>query len=114
MRARRLLAGILSITVLLTGCMTMRPVELSPGEGLTGKVAPNDIVRVWTRDGRTLDLHVTAVEPDALVGKEQRVPIKDIARLERQRVNWTVTTLIIVGVAALTMTGIALTSSPAY
>jgi hypothetical protein len=100
----------------LMGCQTMRPVDLTTSEPLITKVEPNDLVRVWMRDGRTLDLKLSAVEADALVSGEQRLPLKDILRLERRGIAWTRTTLLLVGIAGLAVVGYALTQpmAPAW
>jgi len=75
-------------------------------------MAPGDHVRVWVRDGRKLDLQLTAVEPDALVSGEQRIPLKDIERVERRQINWTRTTLLLVGMGLAAAIGVAAASSP--
>ncbi|HUD26349.1 MAG TPA: hypothetical protein VMQ45_11710 [Burkholderiaceae bacterium] len=102
MGVRHVLIAIMCIVVSLTGCRTMRPVDLAGKEPLIAKVGPNDFVRVWMRDGRTLDLQLTAVEPDALVSGAQRLPLADIERVERRDISWTRTTLLLVAIAVVT------------
>lgn len=98
MTVRRALIAMACITTVLTGCQTMRPVDLSSGQPLIARLAPNDHVRLWTRDGRILDLQVTAVEADALVSGEQRIPLKDVERLERRSFSWTRNALLLAGI----------------
>jgi hypothetical protein len=57
-------------------------------------------------------LKVTGVESDALVSGEQRVAMKDIARLERRSINWTLTTLLAVGLLGVAVLAVALTTKP--
>jgi hypothetical protein len=116
MSIRRVIIALICITIPLTGCQTMRPVDLATGQPLIAKVQPNDFVRVWMRDGRTLDLTLSAVEADALVSGEQRLPLKDVVRLERRDIAWTRTILLVVGIAAVAVVGYALTQpmAPAW
>ena len=111
MKARCAVTAIVCVAVFVTGCQTMRPVEVAGPEPLGARVAPNDFVRVWMRDGRTLDLRLTAVEADALVAGEQRIPLKDVQRLERGGFSWVRTTLLVVGLAAVVF-GILVATSP--
>jgi hypothetical protein len=111
MNVRSVLMAILCLTTALTGCQTMRPVNLAGDQPIIAKLAPNDFVRVWMHDGRTLDLQVSAVEADALISGEQRIPLKDIDRLERRGISWTRTTLLILGIGALIVLGLAIEAS---
>ena len=111
MSARQALITILCVLLPLVGCQTMQPVDLSGQEPLIARVAPHDHVRVWMRDGRTLDLQLTAVEPDALVSGERRLPLKDIERIERREISWTRTTLLLVGIGVVTFVAAAATAA---
>lgn len=92
---RRLGANLLSLALsaaLASGCTTMRPVPPTAG-GFQESIRPGDKVRIVTHDGTEVQLTVTAVTSDALVGepphgllqKSRRitVPFSDIARIER-------------------------------
>jgi len=117
LKIRNLVICIVGITMLLSGCQSMRPVDLSGNEPLIAKVRTGDHVRIWMRDGRKLDLQLTAVEPDALVSGEQRVPLKDVERIERRQINWTRTTMLLVGlglVAAVVAVAVAAASRPVF
>jgi hypothetical protein len=111
MGLREAIIAVICIVMPLTGCQTMRPVDLAGSRPLVAQVKPDEVVRVWLRDGRTLELRVSAVEPDALVGGAQRIPLKDIERLERRDFSWTRTTLLVVGILALAF-GILIATQP--
>lgn len=111
MKARRILITILCVALSQGGCQTMRPVDLSAKEPLIARVGPSDHVRVWMRDGRTLDLQLTAVEPDALVSGDQRLPVTDIERVERREFSWSRTTLLVVGIGVVTFIAAAATAA---
>jgi hypothetical protein len=53
----------------------MKSVEISSDKPITAAPAPNDFVRVFMRDGRVIEVWLSAVEADALVSGEQRLPI---------------------------------------
>ena len=59
---------------LASGCTTMRPVPSTPG-GYQESIRPGDRLRVVMRDGRVLEVTVTAMTNEALVGKLTRAPI---------------------------------------
>jgi len=99
MISRPVIITVVCIALALTGCHTMNPVDFAQSDPGVARLAPKDHLRVWMRDGRTLDVILTAVEPDALVGEGQRLPAKDISRIERRDLSWTRTTLLLVGVA---------------
>ena len=98
MNVRPVVIWIVCVVTSLSGCHTMRPVALRGGQPLSANVAPGDRARVWLHDGRRLELRVTAVETDALVSGEQRIPLKDIERIEIRGISWTRTTLLLVGI----------------
>jgi len=99
MIGRPVMSIIVCVAIALTGCHTMNPVDFAQSDPAVARLAPNDHLRVWMRDGRTLDVVLTAVEPDALVSEGQRLPARDISRIERRDLSWTRTTLLLVGVA---------------
>jgi hypothetical protein len=105
-RFRAAIIAIICVATPLTGCQTMRPVDLGSSERFSERVKPKDFVRVWMRDGRTLDLQLTAVEADALVSGEQRIPLRDIERLERRGISWTRTTLLVLGIAGVALVAV--------
>jgi hypothetical protein len=115
-RFRSLVALLTGVSVLFTGCVSMRsvPLPVSGQPAQTVAVKVGDKVQVQTRSGETFVFTVTAVESDTLAGKsepagkEVRVKYQDIASLQVERVDAVRTSLagvgtvlIIVGVAAL-------------
>ncbi len=70
------------LAALLLGCTATRPVDLHGTAGLADSVAPHDRVSVTTTDGRELSLEVVAVEPDALVGTDERGEEQRLERAE--------------------------------
>jgi hypothetical protein len=98
MNVRPVVIWIVCVVISLSGCHTMRPVALAGGQPLSANVAPDDRARIWLHDGRRLDRRVTAVETDALVSGEQRIPLRDIERIEIRDFSWTRTTLLLVGI----------------
>jgi hypothetical protein len=115
-RFKSLVALLTGVSVLLSGCVSMRSVPLPVSGQPTHTVAVKvgDKAQVQTKSGETFVFTVTAVESDTLAGKsesagkEVRVKYQDIASLQVERVDAVRTSLagvgtvlIIVGVAAL-------------
>lgn len=115
---RRLGVNLLSLALsaaLASGCTTMRPIPPTTG-GFQDAVRPGDKVLVVLHDGSEVQLTVTAVTSDALVGepahgllqRSQRVtvPFADIARIERAQFSGKKTAG--AGAAVLAGAGVAL------
>ena len=115
-RFRSLVALMTGVSVLFTGCVSMRsvPLPVSGQPAQTVAVKVGDKVQVQTKSGETFVFKVTSVESDTLVGKvdplgkEVRIKYQDIASLQVERVDavrtslaGVETVLIIVGVATL-------------
>ena len=82
---RRLATVVLAAFVV--SCTTTRPVDVAAPAGFAEDVRPGTWVTVVTHDGRELTFEVVRVEPDALVGAEERVARDEIARLEVIRLS---------------------------
>ena len=89
--AASLKTGCLSLTALLTalgvllaGCVSMRSVPLPvPGQPASSvAVKVGDQVQVQTKTGETVEFKVTAIESDALAGKDRRVRFVDMTGLQ--------------------------------
>jgi hypothetical protein len=96
--------------ILLSGCTSLHSVPLAPAGPSAAPLAikVGDQVRVFTQRGEKFDFQVTAIDPDALSGKDRRVLNRDITRLEVKRFDKgrTITlTATLVGAAA-TIAGI--------
>ena len=108
MLLRHALNAVICVTVSLAGCQTTRPVEFQSHEALIGKLARNDDVRIWLRDGRVLDLKIAAIEADALRSAEQRIPLAQIERIERREFSaWRTTGLVVAFVCGALVLGLA-------
>jgi hypothetical protein len=108
MIVRRALVAIICVTISLTGCTTMKPVDLPADKPISAVLQPNDFVRIWMRDGRVIEARLTAVEPDALVSGQQRLQIKDIERVERLGFSAGRTALLVLGICATFVAGVAI------
>jgi hypothetical protein len=103
---RSIVAMLLGVSVLLSGCTTLRSVPVpAPGQSSqTVSVKVGDKVEVQTKSGEKLAFTVTAIEPEALVGKakeavnEMRVRYQDIASLQVERVDKVRTTVAVVAI----------------
>lgn len=67
--------------LLLSGCISYRPVDL---DEIRWAVRVHDSVRITTQDGRQVDLTVTAITDEEIVGKEGEVALQDIDLLKRK------------------------------
>lgn len=78
---------LVSIALCLAGCTTLRsvPIPKEPAQNVEVKVG--DRVEVLTRDAQLHRFDVTAVEPDAIRGKDIRVAYSDMQRLSVVRVD---------------------------
>jgi len=73
------------LTVLIaTSMLTMRLIR--PSE-MQASLKEGDAVKVVTKDGRVLEFEIVTITPDAIVGKDQRVEIKDIATIEKREAS---------------------------
>ncbi len=106
----RLAVAMLTIvSVLLSGCTTLRSVPLpaagQPGQAVTVKVG--DDVQVQLKSGEALAFKITAIEPDALVGKKAqnggdvRTRFQDMTGLRVKRVDPVRTGAAVLGGAAV-------------
>jgi hypothetical protein len=78
---------LLSICVSVTGCSTTRtlPRHDSIAEVQASGVKPGTKVVVTLTSGEVRTFRITAVEGDALLGSNTRIPYADIAKLEVKR-----------------------------
>jgi len=91
---QRCVAAIITFCFFLTGCVSLQGVPMPP-PGQKPAVEVGEKVEVTTRDSRTLRFKVTAVEPDALVGKDVRVGYSEITSLQAERADAAQTGLIV-------------------
>ena len=95
----RLTTAITGLSLLVTGCVSLRsvplPVSGQPAASVAVKVG--DHVQVQTRSGETYQFEVTAVESDALIGKSRRVRYEDMAGLQVKHLDQLRTGVAVVG-----------------
>lgn len=84
---QRAVALIVVTTFLSTGCASLQPVAIDHSAQRIERPAVNvgESVVVKTTRGETRKFTVTAVEDDALVGKDVRVPYAEMATLDVRR-----------------------------
>lgn len=86
-----------------SGCSSLQVVPVEQPAGRLPAVHAGEQVQVTRHDGRKDAFRVTAVEPDALVGKDVRVPYADIAVLKVRRADEGHTALIVSTVAGVVL-----------
>jgi len=108
---QRATAFVCIASFLVTSCTTLQQVSI-PGAETTAAVPAvqvGDSVVINTKTGPERKFKVTAIEADALVGKDVRVPYAEMASLSVKEPHSGKTTLaiVIVVLAILTIVGIA-------
>lgn len=96
-RRFRAIAAVVVAALVVASCTTTRPIDPGAPASLVDAVQPGDRVKITTRDGRGLEFEVVSVEPDALVGAEQRVARDEIASLEVTHTSVAKTTALVGG-----------------
>ena len=117
---RGILAALLSLSLLLSGCTTLRTAALpSAPAGEKHEVKVGNTIVARTRDGHTQEFKVTAIEPGTFVGEHQRVNFDDITQLGVRQFEPVGTTFLVVGGLALVVViiaaasgGVAFTTGP--
>jgi len=106
--ARRQVAALtLVVLLLIQGCSTVRPVEMTP-EVLQQKIESTklievgDSVEIVTADGQKYKFDVTKVDKEQVIGKDVAIPIKDIVALHTREFSGGKTALL-VGTTAVTV-----------
>ena len=81
------LVSILIVIIIVTGCTSMNPIELSPDQ-LQNRISTGelihegDTVRITTTEGKKHKFEVSAITDGRIVGKGTEVPIVDITAVE--------------------------------
>lgn len=106
-------AIVLLCSMSLVACTSMRVLDDRGGSNagssapVTQALAPGDNVLITRKDGTRVALEVTATSADAVEGKERqsaltlRVPLSEIAKIERREISAARTTLLVVAAAAV-------------
>ena len=97
----------LVVLLVIQGCSTVRPVEMTP-EVLqqqiesTKLIEVGDSVEIVTADGQKYKFDVTKVDKEQVIGKDVAIPIKDIVALHTREFSGGKTALL-VGTTAVTV-----------
>jgi hypothetical protein len=86
-KCRNGIALLCAVSYLLTSCTTLEGVTI-PGTATSQGLAPVQVrntVVVTTKAGEKKTFEVTAIEPDALVGKNVRIAYADMSTLSVKR-----------------------------
>jgi hypothetical protein len=80
------------IVFILSGCTTLRPIELSRSQVQEGishgdLVHAGDNVKIITNDGKQHQFKVISVSDGYVKGEAVEIPIKDIDLIEKRRVS---------------------------
>jgi len=85
----KIIACLTIIAFVITGCTTLRPVQLST-EALQRNIAagylvkPGDRVQITTMDGKQHKFKVSSIADGTIKGKDVEIPIKDISQVEKR------------------------------
>jgi len=97
----------LMIILMVTGCTTLKPVELSPDQ-LQDRLPAGEIIQVGdsvvltTADGNQHKFKVTSITNNYVAGKNVEVSIADIVAVGKRETS-TVKTLLLVGGSVLAL-----------
>ena len=100
MARRQVVALALVLLLLIQGCSTVRPVEMTP-EVLqqqiesTKLIEVGDSVEIVTADGQKYTFDVTKVDKEQIIGKDVAIPIKDIVALHTREFSGGKTALLV-------------------
>lgn len=93
---------LLSFCLMCTGCTTTRYLP-APSATTTATALPKPGRRiiVTLKSGETQEFRLTAIEGDALVGKDVRIPFAEIGRVQESRFSLTRTSGLVLGALAV-------------
>jgi hypothetical protein len=86
------LLSVVAVALLVTlgGCSTLEyvPIERAQPETLRTQLEVGDNVIVRFRSGDQRQFRIRALEPDAIVGRDERIAYKDIDRIDVKTVDY--------------------------
>jgi hypothetical protein len=100
------LISALIVILLVTGCTTLKPVEMPPDQ-LQDRISTGQIVQVGdsvklvTADGKQHKFKVTSITDHHIAGKDIEVPIADIVAVESREFSGGKTTALAGGSATI-------------
>jgi hypothetical protein len=107
----RLVSTLIAI-ILVTGCTSMKPIELSPDQ-LQNRISAGelihegDTVRIITAEGKKHKLEVGAIADGRIIGDGIEVPIVDITAIEIKEPSEGKSTGLFIGSMGLILVGLA-------
>jgi hypothetical protein len=102
MRGQRFVAPMLTCSLLLSGCTSMKRIQpaMAPGQPVYGALKPGDVVVVHTVAGEQEPFVVDRIDGETIVARGgARFTRRDIVRLERRAISGPRTAALIGGVA---------------
>jgi hypothetical protein len=102
----KIIASLIIITFILSGCTTLRPVELSQPviqeRIIAGDlIKTGDRVQITTIDGKLHALKVISVNNGTIKGKDIEIAVNDIMQVEKRTASPAKTVFLVVGVLAV-------------
>ena len=105
-RGLRLLLIVSCMSLLTNACTEYRLVQSDDGKRGVTTLAVGDTVEVVTVDATKLEFKISAIEEDALLGDNVRVPIEDVRTISVRQLN--------VGRSRMALVAIVLTAASIY
>ena len=103
MKWNRSVASVVTCSLLLSGCTSMKRIQPAtvPGQPVYGPLKPGDTIVVQTSDGEQGLFVVDRIDGDTIVARGgARFTRQEIVRLERRAVSGPKTAILIGGIAA--------------
>jgi len=100
---------VVALLVTLGGCSTLEyvPIERAQPETLRTQLEVGDTVIVRLHSGDQRQFRIRALEPEALIGRDERIAYKDIDRIDVKTVDYAGTAKSALAVTALAAAYIA-------
>lgn len=100
----------LSIVVLLTSCTTLQEISPQDVTAIENGLKPGDRLSISTKQGGRVEIEVTEIQSDRIVGQGEQVMVDDIAKMERKQYSVRKTTALsglLIGIAISPPAGLA-------
>jgi len=99
----KIIVCITVIAFIISGCTTLRPVDLTPPslqDSITqgDLIKPGNRVRITTIDEKTYKFKILSVSDGYVKGKDIEIPINDVALVEKGQFSILKTTLLVGGI----------------
>jgi hypothetical protein len=100
------------VIFLVSGCTTLRPVELSQST-LQARISSGELIRpgervlIVTQDGKQYEFKVISIGDGYVKGKDVEIPVKDIELIEQRKVSIGKTALLLGSILLIILTAVA-------